>query len=55
MARNADFQAFVAGAAKTALGLTAGAKGGVGSMDRDALMAVGREGGREGGRDRWCC
>ena len=52
VARNADFQAFVAGATKTALSMTAGAAAGVGSMERDALMAVGREGGREGGP---CC
>ncbi|KAM3570703.1 hypothetical protein VYU27_007246, partial [Nannochloropsis oceanica] len=40
VARNADFQAFVAGATKTALSMTAGAAAGVGSMERDALMAA---------------
>ncbi|EWM20492.1 elongation factor ts, partial [Nannochloropsis gaditana] len=40
VARNADFQGFVAGAAKTALGLTQGAKPGVSDMEHAALIAV---------------
>jgi hypothetical protein len=52
VARNADFQGFVAGAAKTALGLTQGAKPGVSDMEHAALIAVrGREGGKEGGKE----
>ena len=40
VARNADFQSFVSGAAKTALGLTQGAAAGVGDMEKAALLAA---------------
>ena len=40
VARNADFQSFVSGAAKTALGLTQGAAAGVGDMEKEKLLAA---------------